>query len=191
MNRIQLLLLIASVLGGLLVAAHWQRGQEPGDDGDDGVVAAAAPRAARAASTAAPTAAAAASTASAGPADAPASGRTRINSKIGVVDAFGPVSWLPPARPAPPVVAAPPPPPQPPPAPAAPKLPFAFVGMVERGALAPQAYLAKGEALLIVSAGEVIDNNTYRVESLQPNAVVMTYLPLGIRQTLNAPGVTP
>jgi len=174
MNRIQLLLLLASALGGLFGAAQWQREQEPADEPD--VVAAATPRPRLAA-------------ASAPAASAPAQGRARSIPNIGVVQAFGPVSWLPPARPAPVVAAAPPPPP--PPAPTAPKLPFAYVGMVERGALPPQAYLAKGDALLIVAAGEVIDNNTYRVDSLQPSAVVLTYLPLGTQQTLNAPGATP
>ena len=176
MNRIQLLLLIASALGGLIGATRWQHDPDAADEPD--IVAAAAPRPRPAAS--------------ADPAPAAASapqGRARSIPNIGVVEAFGPVSWLPPARPAPVVAAAPPPPP--PPAPTAPKLPFSFIGMVERGTAAPQAYLAKGDALLIVSAGEVIDNNTYRVESLTPNAVVLTYLPLGIPQTLNAPGVTP
>ncbi|MFO1270724.1 MAG: hypothetical protein U1F50_03420 [Rubrivivax sp.] len=67
----------------------------------------------------------------------------------------------------------------------------AFVGMVEQGAAKPQAYLARGDTLLIVAAGDVIENNTYRVEKLLPSGVVFTYLPLGRQQTLNAPGATP
>jgi len=73
----------------------------------------------------------------------------------------------------------------------APPLPFTFVGMVERGTLAPQAYLAKGETLLIVGVGDVIDNKTYRVDALLPTAVTLTYLPLAKQQTLNAPGTGP
>ncbi|MFZ2652040.1 MAG: hypothetical protein WA210_18235, partial [Burkholderiaceae bacterium] len=67
-------------------------------------------------------------------------------------------------------------------------LPFTFIGMVERGADKPRAYLSKGDALLIVAAGEVIENSTYRVESLSSSGVVLTYLPLGTRQTVNVPG---
>ena len=117
--------------------------------------------------------------------------RPKSIPNIGMADAFGPVSWLPPVKPAPIVIAAPPPPPPPLPPPTAPKLPFTLVGMVERGAQPPQVYLSKGDMLLIVAAGEVIDNNTYRVESLLPNAVEFTYLPLGTKQTLNAPGAAP
>ena len=52
------------------------------------------------------------------------------------------------------------------------------------------AFLAKGEALLVVSAGDTLDNNTYRVDILNPNEIVMTYLPMNIQQTLRVPGGT-
>ena len=89
-------------------------------------------------------------------------------------------------KPPPPPPPAPPPPPPPPPT--APPLPFTFIGMLERGTAKPEAFLAKADALLVVSVGDVLDNNTYRVETLTPNEVVMTYLPLNIRQTLLASG---
>jgi hypothetical protein len=102
-------------------------------------------------------------------------------------DPFVTLNWLPPVAPAPALAA--PPPPQPA-APVAPPLPFAFVGMLERGAAQPQAFLAKGEALLVVAAGDTLDNNTYRVESLSPQQIVITYLPMNTRQTLNVLGAT-
>ena len=102
-------------------------------------------------------------------------------------NAFGPQSWLPPPPPAPkPVPVMPPPPPLP----VAPALPFTYIGMVERGAGKPQAFLARGEALLIVTDGDVIENSTYRVDSLSPTAVVLTYLPIDQQQTLNASGAS-
>jgi hypothetical protein len=106
-------------------------------------------------------------------------------------DPFAPLSWLPPPPPPPPppkVVALPPaPPPPPPPPPQAPPVPFGFVGMLE-GAAAPggkpQAFLSKGDALLVVKAGDVIDNNNYRIEALTAREVVLIYLPLQQRQVI-------
>ena len=72
--------------------------------------------------------------------------------------------------------------------PVAPALPFTFVGMVETGTGKPQAFLSKGDALLIVSAGDVLENNTYRVDSLTPTQVVFTYVPMNIQQTINVAG---
>jgi hypothetical protein len=100
---------------------------------------------------------------------------------------FANMSWLPPPPPPPPPPPAPPPKPA---APVAPPLPFTFVGMLERGAAKPQAFLAKGDALLVVAAGDLLDNNTYRVDSLNESQVVMTYLPMNIQQTLSVPGGT-
>jgi hypothetical protein len=100
-------------------------------------------------------------------------------------DPFAATSFAPPPPPPPPpapVVAPPPPPP-----PKAPPLPFTFVGMVERGTGKPQAFLAKGDALHIVAAGDVVEEK-YRVETLTPTSVVLTYLPLSERQVLNASG---
>lgn len=54
----------------------------------------------------------------------------------------------------------------------------------------PEAFLAKGDALLVVSVGDMLDNNTYRVDTLNANEVVMTYLPMNTKQTLNVSGGT-
>jgi hypothetical protein len=100
-------------------------------------------------------------------------------------DPFVAVSFVPPPPPPPPVVAAPPPPPPPPPK--APPLPFSFVGLLEKGGPKPAAFLARGDALLVVSAGDVIDKD-YRIESLSEREIVVTYLPLNERQSLTATG---
>lgn len=67
-------------------------------------------------------------------------------------------------------------------------MPFTFVGLLEKGAGKPQAFLAKGDALLVVAAGDLLENRSYRIDSLTPQEVVMTYLPLNIRQTINVSG---
>ena len=105
-------------------------------------------------------------------------------------DPFATLDWQPPPPPPPPA----PPPPRPPPAlrpplATAPSLPFAFIGMVEEGLGKPQAFLTKGEALLVVSNGDLIDNGTYRVESVSAKGIVLTYMPLAQQQTLDVPGV--
>lgn len=100
-------------------------------------------------------------------------------------EAFANLSWLPPA---PPVVIVPPPRPPKPPPPTAPPLPFTFVGLMEKGTARPQAFLTKGEALLVVAVGDMIDNNTYRIESLSAQKIVLTYLPMDTQQTLNILG---
>lgn len=96
-------------------------------------------------------------------------------------DPFTAASFVPPPPPAPVVVPPPPPPPK------APPLPFTFVGLLESGAEKPAAFLAHGDALLVVSAGEVVEND-YRIESLSPTEVVLMYLPLKERQKLNVTG---
>jgi hypothetical protein len=60
--------------------------------------------------------------------------------------------------------------------------------MLERGSDAPAAFLAKGEVLLVVAAGDVIDNNNYRVDSVASTGIVMTYLPLNTQQTVAVSG---
>jgi len=163
--------------------ATWQgQGSSPDASGDDPVVAPTEPRARR--------------TGNAESAPAPAASAAlamRARSLPSTdVQAFASKSWLPPPPPPPP---APAPPPvvaaAPPPPPTAPPLPFAFVGMVERGADRPRAYLAKGDALLIVGVGDQIEDNRYRIDVLTPSSVVLTYLPLNQQQTLSVPGAKP
>jgi hypothetical protein len=102
-------------------------------------------------------------------------------------ETFKGMSWTPPPPPPPPATPTvlPPPPP-----PSAPSLPFRFIGMLEQKSDRPTAFLAKGEALHVVRVGDVIDN-MYRIESLSPAQVVLTYLPLDQRQTLSVVGGQP
>jgi hypothetical protein len=117
-------------------------------------------------------------------ASTPPAGRIRLTAD-GAGDAFRAAAWTPPPPPPPPPVAPPPPPP-----PTAPPLPFSFVGLLEQKSGKPTAFLAKGEALVVAGVGDVIDG-TYRVESLSPTGVVVTYLPLSQRQTVGPSGGTP
>ena len=183
---LRLLFIACAGVGTFYVSAQWTRGQR---DGQDDTVALAVPRAPSPAGAAAaaprPAAAELRTTA------IPVGDRARsIPDSRG--DPFATLSWLrpppPPPPPPPPAPEPPPPPPSKPPEPVAPPLPFTFVGMLERGAAKPQAFLAKGDALLVVSAQDTLDNNTYRVDSLNANEVVMTYLPLNIQQTLSVTG---
>lgn len=102
-------------------------------------------------------------------------------------DAFAPVSWLPPPPKAAPT--APPPPPPAPAAPTAPPLPFTFVGLLEQGlgVTQPKAFLARGESLLVVAAGDTLES-TYSVDSITPQQITLTYLPLKTRQILTVSG---
>ncbi|WP_233867584.1 hypothetical protein [Paraburkholderia adhaesiva] len=89
-------------------------------------------------------------------------------------------SWLPP----PPKVEVTEAPPPPPPPPTAPPLPFAYLGQLDAQSAKPQVFLSKGDDLLIVSPGDVIDAS-YRVESISDAEIVMVYLPLNQRQVIS------
>jgi hypothetical protein len=90
-------------------------------------------------------------------------------------DAFAGRSWTPPP---PTAVEAPPP------APSAPPLPFTYIGKLQEGETGPVTiYLTQGEQAYSVKKGDVIDK-TYRVESIDTAHIVLTYLPLRIKQTL-------
>ena len=94
---------------------------------------------------------------------------------------FSKQSWLPIEKPVPvkPVAL---PPPAPLPAPTAPALPFVFLGKkleAERW----EIYLSRGEQTLIVREKDVIDN-TYRIDSIAPPTLMLTYLPLNQSQQL-------
>ena len=79
-----------------------------------------------------------------------------------------------------PTVAAPPPPP---PAPVAPALPFTYLGrMVENDNTV--LFLSKQDQSYSVKIAGIVDKN-YRVESINDDQVVFTYLPLNIQQTLS------
>jgi hypothetical protein len=101
------------------------------------------------------------------------------------LDAFESRSWYvppPPPPPAPPRVEAA----LPPPPPSAPQLPFSFLGQYHEDDR-QVILLMKGERMLLVKAGEVIDG-TYRVEGIQGRTLTLLYLPLGVRQTLDVEG---
>jgi hypothetical protein len=88
-------------------------------------------------------------------------------------DVFGAKSWY---------VPPPPPKPQPPPPPAPPPLPFTYIGrMVEDGRTT--AFLSRQDKNYAVKAGDVIDGS-YRVDTIDMGAVIFTYLPLNMQQTL-------
>ena len=76
-----------------------------------------------------------------------------------------------------PVEDQPPPPPPPPP-----PVPFSYIGRLAEGAQTT-VFLAAGDRNLVVKAGDVIDN-TYRVEEIGQSALVLTYLPRNVRQTM-------
>lgn len=86
------------------------------------------------------------------------------------------------------------PPPSPPPQkiqepsrPIAPPLPFGYMGRMQEEDGHVVIYLVQGNRAYSVSQGDTIDG-TYRLESVSPNQLVLTYLPLDIKQTLNTGG---
>jgi hypothetical protein len=70
-----------------------------------------------------------------------------------------------------------------PPAPTAPQLPFSFLGQYQEDDRLV-ILLMRGERMLLVKAGEVIDG-VYRVEGIEGRLLTLLYLPLGVRQTLD------
>ena len=89
---------------------------------------------------------------------------------------FGSTAWV-----APPKPAAPPAPP-PPAAPKAPALPFVFIGKRFDGARW-EVYVSRGADTLILRESDLIDG-TYRVDSVRPPELSVTYLPLNEKQLL-------
>lgn len=76
----------------------------------------------------------------------------------------------------------PPPPPPPPSAPSAPPLPFSYLGKKFQDRVW-EAYLARADNTYIVREQTVIDG-TYRVDSIRPPILSLTYLPLNQVQTI-------
>ena len=91
-------------------------------------------------------------------------------------DPFEARSWAPPPEPEANRRRLPPPPPQ------APPLPFAYMGKLVEDATTT-VFLARQDRNYVVRAGDTIDG-TYRVERIGDDALVVTYLPLKIQQTL-------
>lgn len=90
-------------------------------------------------------------------------------------------SWVP--KPVPVAVPAAPVAVPPPPRPTAPPLPFAYIGRLEDEGAKTVVYLQRGERLLEVGTGDVVDGD-YRVEALTDDELVLVFLPLGERQSL-------
>ena len=93
---------------------------------------------------------------------------------------FGPRSWASVAPAGPKVVVAPP-------KPVAPPLPYRIAGQVTHDGVM-QVVLARDDRVFTVREGETLDN-TYRIESITPDAVTFVYLPLDERQQLAVGGL--
>ncbi|WP_017454501.1 hypothetical protein [Herbaspirillum rubrisubalbicans] len=93
---------------------------------------------------------------------------------VGEQNPFAPKSWYvpPPAAPAPVVEK-----------PAVPPLPFSYVGRVDDADGKWIIYLAKGAQSYVVQSGDTIDN-TYRIENIEDGSLVIRYLPMDSKQTL-------
>lgn len=86
-------------------------------------------------------------------------------------------SWTPPAVPAkplPPVVV---------PAPTAPVFPFQYVGKKLEDSVW-EVYLSRGDQSFLVRVGGMLEG-TYRIDSITPQRLTVTYLPLGQSQSLS------
>jgi len=92
---------------------------------------------------------------------------------------FAHQDWTPPPPPPPP-----PQPASPPPPPTAPPLPFTFIGK-SVGDGAWEVYLARGDRTYVVREKGAVIDGTYRVESIAPPVLTLTYLPLNQIQQLN------
>lgn len=90
-------------------------------------------------------------------------------------DVFGARSWAPP-------VAAPQPAVQVSTPPAPPPVPYRFVGHLTRDGT-KQHFLMKGDVLLPVNEGEVLDG-TYRVDAIAADEITLVYVPLGLQTRL-------
>jgi hypothetical protein len=77
----------------------------------------------------------------------------------------------------------PPTPPPPPPPPTAPPLPFTYLGQLQDGGKS-EIFLVKDDRVLTVKQGDIVEGN-YRVDGIVGSKLELTYLPLGIKQTLN------
>jgi hypothetical protein len=183
-GSVQVLALGGVGLGAFLAAAHLA-----GRTQDDTALVAPTPRAARAASQADARPVATRADLASAPAASAAAVAARIDRTAAIPgetgQPFASTSWLPPPPPPPKpvvVVAAPPA------APVAPPLPFTFVGLVESGTPKPQAFLARGDELLVVSTGDVLDHGTYRIDSLGPSQIVFIHVPTQTKQIISLAG---
>ena len=95
-----------------------------------------------------------------------------------IEDVFKAKSWY---------VPPPPPKPGPPPPPAPPPLPFTYMGkLLEEGKLT--VFISHQDRNYAVKAGDTIEGS-YRVDKVDAQGVLFTYLPLNMQQTLAIGGV--
>lgn len=73
--------------------------------------------------------------------------------------------------------------------PTAPPLPFTYAGRYTEGSNII-VYLNEGAKMHKVRLGDTV-NATYRIENIAPAAITLTYLPLGLQQTLQTGSATP
>ena len=104
--------------------------------------------------------------------------RAHGESSNDIQDLFKAKSWY---------VPPPPPKPVPPPPPVPPPLPFTYMGkLLEEGKLT--VFITNQDRNYAVKAGDTIDGS-YRVDSVENQRVLFTYLPLNMQQTLVIGGV--
>jgi hypothetical protein len=103
---------------------------------------------------------------------------TPVADTLPVEALFDSQTWTPPPPP--------PPKPAPPPPPVAPPLPFTVIGKKLEDEKW-EVYLARGEQTFIAKEKGLLDNQ-YRVESIKPPTMTLTYLPLNQTQTLTIGG---
>ncbi|OGT18536.1 MAG: hypothetical protein A2342_02335 [Gallionellales bacterium RIFOXYB12_FULL_54_9] len=72
-----------------------------------------------------------------------------------------------------------------PPVPTAPPLPFQYMGRMQEEGGKLIVYLSQGQRAYSVSQGDTL-NGTYRLDKVASNHLVMTFLPMNIKQTLKA-----
>jgi len=92
---------------------------------------------------------------------------------------FGGQTWNPPPPPAPPASAMPPPPP-----PTAPPLPFTVLGKAAADGQW-EVFLSRGADQTFVVRKHTVIDGMYRVETIAPPTMTMTYLPMNQVQQLN------
>jgi len=77
----------------------------------------------------------------------------------------------------------PPPPPKIVPLPVAPPFSYAYIGKMFEMGDRPAVFLEKQKRIFIVREGDAIDR-IYRIDSIVPPVMTLTYLPLDIKQTV-------
>lgn len=99
----------------------------------------------------------------------------KAGQRAPVRDLFSQHSWTPPVPRLKPVVVAEPPP-------MAPPMPFAYLGKKLEGGVW-EVYLGQGDKTFVVRVGSVLEA-MYRVDTIAPPQMQLTYLPLGQVQSL-------